>query len=164
MKPHREMSAGTYALERGIRNTPNPAAPTPAHASAAQQPFTTASLRPVVSRFGGMVMESHAVHIPQQAGSVSVGAMDDDTDFDSRCKPSCTNVYAGIPGYTGYKPHGAHHSSPWAWTRELRRPMGRRRRERGFGYAPRPLKAAHTPMLCLRQSIRDGYARVHICV
>ena len=111
VKPYREQSEGTYALERGIRrNTPKPPPPEAAHASAAQQPFTTASLRPVVSKFGGMVMESHAVHIPQQAGGVSVGAADDDFDYESRCKPSVTNVYAGIPGYTGYKPHGAHHS------------------------------------------------------
>lgn len=70
--------------------------------------FETANVRPVVSRFGGMVLESHAVHIPAQSSHVSVGANDNDNDFESRCKPEVSNVYAGIPGYTGYKPHGSH--------------------------------------------------------
>mmetsp|Transcript_4701 Transcript_4701/g.12523 ORF Transcript_4701/g.12523 Transcript_4701/m.12523 type:complete len:209 (-) Transcript_4701:424-1050(-) len=70
--------------------------------------FTTANVRPVVSRFGGMVYESHAVHIPSQASHVSVGAADNDNDFESRCQPEISNVYAGIPGYSGYKPHASH--------------------------------------------------------
>ena len=68
----------------------------------------TSNVRPVVSRFGGMVMEGHAVHIPKQVGGVSVGAADNDNDFESRCKPAYSNVYAGVPGYTGFKPHASH--------------------------------------------------------
>ena len=110
MNPYRERSRGTDALECGIRmGQPPPAPPAPLHESAASQPFMTASLRPVVSRFGGILMESHAVHIPVQTSAVSVGAADNDNDFESRHKPEVTNVFAGIPGYTGYKPHGAHH-------------------------------------------------------
>lgn len=74
------------------------------------RPTATANVRPVVSRFGGMVLESHAVHIPEQTSHVSVGAHDNDNDFESRCTPTVANVYAGIPGYTGYKPHGSHPS------------------------------------------------------
>lgn len=55
-------------------------------------------------------MESHAVHIPSQGSFVSVGALDNDNDFESRCRPEVTNVFAGIPGYAGYKPHGSHPS------------------------------------------------------
>jgi len=62
----------------------------------------------VISRFGGILLESHAVHIPVQGSYTSVGAADNDNDFDSRCKPEVSNVYAGVPGYTGYKPHGSH--------------------------------------------------------
>lgn len=75
----------------------------PFHESAARQPFETANIRPVVSKFGGMVLESHAVHIPAQGAFTSAGGADNDLDFESRCKPSLTNVYAGVPGYAGYK-------------------------------------------------------------
>jgi len=57
-----------------------------------------------------MVLESSAVHIPPQLAPTSVGAADNDNDFESRCQPSVANVYAGIPGYQGYKPHGSHPS------------------------------------------------------
>ena len=57
-----------------------------------------------------MVLESSSVHIPKQASSVSVGAADNDNDFESRCQPSVSNVYAGIPGYAGYRPQGSHPS------------------------------------------------------
>lgn len=110
MNPHRLRDHGTWALERGIRTTPPQPPAEPAHQSAGAnvQNFETANMRPVVSRFGGMVMESHAVHIPMQASSVSVAAADNDCDFDSRCVPQVANVYAGIPGYTGYKVHASH--------------------------------------------------------
>ena len=111
MNPYRNRSQGTAALEAGQRrrSPPKPGDDTPFHQSAAKQPFETANVRPVVSRFGGMVYESSAVHIPAQVSSVPMGAMDNDTDFESRCRPEVTNVFAGIPGYQGYKPHGAHH-------------------------------------------------------
>ena len=63
-----------------------------------------------MSRFGGVVQESNAVHIPQQGSAVSVGAMDNDLDFDSRFKPEHRNVFAGIPGYQGFRPHASHPS------------------------------------------------------
>jgi hypothetical protein len=110
MNPYRQRSEGTWALEHGMRRSPpeNAADTVPYHEPASKAPFETANLRPVVSRFGGMVMESSAVHIPAQASSVSVGAADNDNDFESRCKPEVTNVYAGIPGYAGYRPQGSH--------------------------------------------------------
>ena len=113
INPYRTRSAGTAALEHGVRtNVPKDvkAPPEPTHASAKSQPFTTAALRPVVSRFGGMVLESHAVHIPKQPAPLSAAAADNDNDFESRFKPEVTNVYAGIPGYTGFKAQGSHPS------------------------------------------------------
>lgn len=101
---------GTAALEQGKRSSPHKGADAPQHESAASMPFDTANVRPVVSRFGGMVLESHAVHIPSQGAFMSVGATDNDNDFESRCQPEVTNVFAGIPGYAGYKPHGSHPS------------------------------------------------------
>jgi len=97
-------------LERGDRRQPpQPMSEAqPFHESASRQPFETANIRPVVSKFGGMVLESHAVHIPSQGAFTSVGGADNDNDFESRCKPEVTNVYAGVPGYAGYKPHGSH--------------------------------------------------------
>ena len=108
--PYRRRTEGTWALEHGLRRTPpeKPSDTVPYHEPAAKAAFETANLRPVVSRFGGMVMESSAVHIPKQASSVSVGAADNDNDFESRCQPSVTNVYAGIPGYQGYRPQASH--------------------------------------------------------
>jgi len=108
--PYRRREAGTHALEQGQRRSP-PAGPATTDTSPPRAPFETANLRPQISRFGGMVLESSAVHIPpQHFGPASVGAADNDTDFESRCKPSVTNVYAGIPGYQGFKPHGSHPS------------------------------------------------------
>ena len=105
------------ALEQGQRRRKQEGKGEPYHEPASKQPFTSAHLRPVVSRFGGIVMESAAVDIPVQAGIMndkgqilSAAMMDNDNDFDSRCKPACSNVYAGIPGYSGYRPHGAHHN------------------------------------------------------
>ena len=119
MNPYRTRSEGTWALEHGIRRRPpqKPEDTVPYHEPAAKaehgirKPEDTANLRPVVSRFGGMVMESSAVHIPKQVGSVSVGAADNDNDFESRCPPDVTNVYTGIPGYAGYRPQGSHRKS-----------------------------------------------------
>ena len=110
MNPYRTRSEGTWALEHGIRRRlpQKPEDTVPYHEPAAKAEFETANLRPVVSRFGGMVMESSAVHIPKQVGSVSVGAADNDNDFESRCPPDVTNVYTGIPGYAGYRPQGSH--------------------------------------------------------
>ena len=111
--PYRRRSPGTNALETGTRTTPpKTGGDEPFHESAAAKSasFTTANVRPVVSRFGGMLLESHAVHIPVQAGHTSGAAADDDNDFESRCKPEIANVFAGIPGYAGYKPHGSHPS------------------------------------------------------
>lgn len=110
MNPYRVNTAGNVALENGQRRRVQKGPDAPQHESAAMRPFDTANVRPVVSRFGGMVLESHAVHIPTQGSFTSVGAMDNDNDFDSRCKPEITNVFAGIPGYAGYKPHGSHPS------------------------------------------------------
>jgi hypothetical protein len=149
LKPHRERDAGTAALEAGIRlNQPRPSPPEPAHASAASLPFVTASLRPVVSKFGGTILESHAVHIPVQASATSVGAADNDNDFESRSPPELTNVYAGIPGYTGYKAQGAHvraarHAAHAARSRHEGLPL---RRARWFSPLPRSTRSwARTP-------------------
>lgn len=108
---HRPRTAGTVALERGER----PKEAKPALTAPVQMPparlasFETANMRTVVSRFGGVVQESNAVHIPKQGSSTAVGAADNDLDFDSRFKPSCANVYAGIPGYAGFRPQASHH-------------------------------------------------------
>ena len=84
--------------------------------------YQTAHLRQVVSRFGGMIAESNAVHIPPQAPTqMGVAA----TGYDTRHKPATANVYAGIPGYAGYRPHGSHprvmgeQSAPKAHSRPL---------------------------------------------
>ena len=110
MNPYRTRSPGTAALEVGARPTlqsPGMAAPAPPSRTAN---FETANMRTVVSRFGGLVQESNAVHIPNQNVGASVGAADNDLDFQSRFRPACANVYAGIPGYMGFRPHASHHS------------------------------------------------------
>ena len=68
MNPYRNRSEGTWALEHGMRRRPQekPEDSEPYHEPASKGLFETANLRPVVSRFGGMVMESSAVHIPKQ--------------------------------------------------------------------------------------------------
>lgn len=131
---HRQRDPGTVALERGVRiNAPSkplldghrrvemgfarPPVAVPTLAAPVEMPparvlnTETANLRTVVSRFGGIIQESTTVHIPKQ-GLVAAGAlaaMDNDTDFESRHKPACANVYAGIAGYTGFRPQGTHH-------------------------------------------------------
>lgn len=72
-------------------------------------PFQSANLRPVVSRFGGMISESPAVDIPVQPRSAA-SPPGSATDFNQRHAAALSNVYAGIPGYQGYKPHGSHHN------------------------------------------------------
>ena len=101
VNPYRRTSPGNERLQAGERLSPQSGVASPYHASAATQPFETANLKPVVSKFGGVVMESPAVHIPVQVSTTSVGAADNDNDFESRCKPEVANVYAGIPGYAG---------------------------------------------------------------
>ena len=131
---HRQRDPGTVALERGVRaNAPSkplldshrrvemgfarPPVAVPTLAAPVEMPparvlnTETANLRTVVSRFGGIIQESTTVHIPKQ-GLVAAGAlaaMDNDTDIESRHKPACANVYAGIAGYTGFRPQGTHH-------------------------------------------------------
>ena len=53
--------------------------------------FQSAHLRPVVSKFGGMIAESAAVAIPPQAKTSPSKAL----DFASRHTPATSNVYAG---------------------------------------------------------------------
>ena len=108
VNPYRRNDPGTQALEAGQRPSKPPTSSGAAEPAQGSSPTQTAHLRPVVSRFGGIVMESAAVHIPAQASITCVGANDNDNDFDSRCKPTCSNVYAGIPGYAGFRPHGSH--------------------------------------------------------
>ena len=67
--------------------------------------FQSAHLRPVVSKFGGMITESNAVAIPPQA---KIASPKESTSFIARHKATTSNVYAGIPGYMGYRPHGSH--------------------------------------------------------
>ena len=83
--------------------------------------FQTAHLRPVVSRFGGMIEESNAIHIPNQ--SWEQRALTDRKDFESRHKAEHSNVYAGIPGYMGYKPHGSH-ATAYVGRRSAPKPHG----------------------------------------
>jgi hypothetical protein len=77
----------------------------------AKLPFQSAHLRQKVSRFGGMINESSAVHIPQQRWERPVQGPSGtaESDFNKRHSPAQSNVYVGIPGYSGYRPHGAHH-------------------------------------------------------
>jgi hypothetical protein len=72
--------------------------------------FQSAHLRPVVSRFGGMIQESNAIHIPLQTWERPIPGASD-KDFDARYKAQQKNVYAGVPGYMGHKPHGSHTSA-----------------------------------------------------
>lgn len=81
--------------------------PPAAIAAKAGMAFQSAHLRPMVSRFGGLINESNAIHIPSQSWEKGKPAPTD-TAFEARHKPEQSNVYAGIPGYAGYKPHGSH--------------------------------------------------------
>lgn len=71
------------------------------------KPSQSAHLRTVVSRFGGMLEESNAVLIPPQAPA-SPPSSGTGSGFNTRHMTEQTNVYAGIPGYMGFKPHGSH--------------------------------------------------------
>ena len=80
---------GLDRREQGQRRRKQEGKGEPYHEPASKQPFTSAHLRPVVSRFGGIVMESAAVDIPVQAGIMndkgqilSAAMMDNDNDFD----------------------------------------------------------------------------------
>lgn len=118
MNPHRIRDNGTAALEAGVRLPPRSPAKQqpPAEAeqakSAATLPFQSAHLRQKVSKFGGMIMESNSVAIPQQSweasSPTSIMAHPTSSGFEGRHEPTQSNVYAGIPGYMGYKPHASH--------------------------------------------------------
>ena len=53
--------------------------------------YQSAHLRPVVSKFGGMIAESNAIHIPPQPKASPAKT----SDFASRHQPATSNVYAG---------------------------------------------------------------------
>ena len=64
-------------------------------------------LRPTVSRFGGMIQEGNAVAIPNQTWDQNAPLWGSPHDFATRHRPSLEVYGAGVPGYTGYKPHGS---------------------------------------------------------
>ena len=95
-----------------------------------QRPIETTLFRDRVGRFGGMVRAGHAVAVPEarekhlepwrgnSADSVPLWGADTDfsspsaisSDFVSRHKADVVTFGAGVPGYSGFKPHG---SSVW---------------------------------------------------
>ena len=66
-------------------------------------------LRSTVSRFGGMVAQGHTVSIPTKAFAIQQQASGevDHANFNSRYQANLTTFCPGVPGYTGFKPHGS---------------------------------------------------------
>ena len=84
----------------------------------------TQHCRSVVSRFGGMIDEGHAVAIPTQTWKAEDPALwGNEYDFNARHPASHPTLTAGIPGYSGFRPHGNSHLFPD--DTELPKPHGR---------------------------------------
>jgi len=69
-----------------------------------EQPY----LKSTVSRFGGTVWQGATVSLPQKAFDIQAAAPTqvDHSNFETRYQPNLTTFGAGVPGYTGFKPHG----------------------------------------------------------
>ena len=60
----------------------------------------------MVSRYGGMVNQGNAVAIPVQSWEQQPPLWGS-RGFEHRHAPSHSVVGAGVPGYTGFRPHGS---------------------------------------------------------
>lgn len=63
--------------------------------------------RQVVSRFGGMIDEGHATAMPSQTWNEQSQALwGNEYDFNARHPTQHATLTAGVPGYSGFRPHG----------------------------------------------------------
>jgi len=68
-------------------------------------------LRTVISRYGGMIKQGHAVQIPPQTWNTRVD-MGGTTSYLQRHPAKNVVVGSGVPGYMGYVPHGEMPAKP----------------------------------------------------